>query len=125
MKSTARLAQRHGSAVTHRDLPGRRSPRDVARRVAAARRRSVRPMRRDPPAQAAVARLGRLADAGLAGIDLVAARGTRGGVRFGMTTFAPRTRPSSRPSSRFSVASAVVLGMFARGQTSRASAITL
>ena len=48
-----------------------------------------------------------------------------GGVRLGITTFAPRTSPNSRPSCRFSVARAVVAGMFARGHTSRAKAITL
>ena len=53
------------------------------------------------------------------------ARGTRGGVRFGMTTLAPRTRPSSRPGAGLSVARAVVLGMLASGQTRRARATTL
>ena len=52
-------------------------------------------------------------------------RGTASGVRLGMTTFAPRWRPSSRASSPPIVASAVVLGMLASGQTRRVSATTL
>ena len=42
-----------------------------------------------------------------------------------MITFAPRTNPSSRPLSRFSVANAVVVGMFARGHANRDRAIIL
>ena len=44
------------------------------------------------------------------------------GVRFGITTLAPRVNPNSRPRNVFNVAKAVVAGMFARGHASRASA---